>query len=383
MSIWSRFKSEWSDFQEDQEKNPDRVTAFLRKAESKLQNTREELFENIPFQCKNFHAEEGKRKYFIFIDGTGNDPSADYDGNPKTASTNVYRLSQSIDKGKDQLARYFPGVGSQADDPNPVSAAFRKFGGKGADRIMDTAYLQLLNDYRPGDRIFIFGFSRGAAIARMLANKIFEEGIREYGVARYVDLSQSEILLLDTVELSGAKRDVTIEMLGAWDTVAAFGLPNNQYEPFKNLTVAKNVRKAYHLVSIDEDRQPFLPGLMNSEERIEEIWFPGVHSDVGGGYGNRDLADITLRFMGNRLKEREVRLLSPENTLAPDPAGKIHDHEGSPMPKEQRKILVKGATRKVRIHQSALERRDRRSDYRPAELERMIKSEDFIPDTRQ
>ena len=153
----------------------------------------------------------------------------DYDGDPTTASTNVYRLFQCVDTtdsaGPGQLARYFPGVGSQEDDPNPVSALFRQFGGKGADRIMDTAYLQLLCDYHPGDHIFIFGFSRGAAIARMLANKIDEEGIRESGIARYINLAASDRRLLDTVDATGERRDVSIEMLGAWDTVAAFGNP--------------------------------------------------------------------------------------------------------------------------------------------------------------
>ncbi len=383
MSFWSRLRSEFADFQKEQDENPDRVTAFLRRSESTLREFREGLFENVPFQCKNFHSQAYERDYLIFIDGTGNDPSMDYDGNPKSASTNVYRLFRCIDQGEKCLARYFPGVGSQKDDPNPVSAVFRKFGGKGADRIMDMAYLQLLTDYCPGDRIFLFGFSRGAAIARMLANKIHEEGIRERGIARYVDFSQSDNLLLDKVELEGARRDVDIEVLGVWDTVAAFGIPTNQYEPFKNLTVAKNVKKVYHLVSIDEDRQPFQPTLMNAEKRIEEIWFPGVHADVGGGYANRDLADITLQFMRNRLKDHEIGLLPPEKKIAPKPDGLIHTHEKSPISKELRKVQVKGEqSTKVRIHKSSLDRRREVSSYRPAELERLITTRDYAEDVR-
>ena len=384
MSFWSRLKSEWNDFQKEQDENPDRVTAFLRRTETNLSEIRESLFENVPFQCENFHSQDRKRDYFIFIDGTGNDPSMDYDGNPKSASTNVYRLFKQIDQKEESFARYLPGVGSQEDDPNPVSAVFRKFGGKGADRIMDTAYLQLLTDYHPGDRIFIFGFSRGAAIARMLANKIYENGIRERGVARYVELAQTDNLLLDKVELEGARKDVDIEFLGVWDTVAAFGIPTNQYEPFKNLTVAKNVKNVCHLVAIDEDRQPFQPTLMNAEQRIEEIWFPGVHADVGGGYGNRDLADITLQFMRNRLKAFEVNLVPPQLLLAPKSDGLIHDHAKSLMRKKQRRIGVKNSsTAKVRIHKSALARRKNVPSYRPAELERLIEIQGFNEDRRE
>ena len=77
---------------------------------------------------------------------------------------------------------------------------------------------------------------------------------------------------------------------------------------FRDLTVAPNIKKAYHLVAIDENRDAFVPSLMNRDPgRIEEVWFPGVHSDVGGGYDPRRLADTTLHYMMARAGEHGVK----------------------------------------------------------------------------
>ncbi|MBP0624720.1 T6SS phospholipase effector Tle1-like catalytic domain-containing protein [Cupriavidus sp. LEh25] len=85
----------------------------------------------------------------------------------------VYRLYRAvIQKQCNQYATYFAGVGSQQDDPNPIRVLFRQFGEKGANRIRDAAYVELVKAYHRGDSIYIFGFCRGAAIARMLANMI-------------------------------------------------------------------------------------------------------------------------------------------------------------------------------------------------------------------
>jgi hypothetical protein len=73
--------------------------------------------------------------------------------------------------------------------------------------------------------------------------------------------------------------------------------------PFQNLSVANNVKRAVHCVALDETRNAFLPSLMNWDDRVEEVWFPGVHSDVGGGYTHDGLARISLDFMVKRLDQ--------------------------------------------------------------------------------
>ncbi len=97
MSIFSRLIAEFNEFREEQDKNPDRFSAILKKTESDLREARENLTENIPFECENFSATPGDRAYLVFIDGTGNDPDMDHDGSAKSASTNVYRLFRSIE----------------------------------------------------------------------------------------------------------------------------------------------------------------------------------------------------------------------------------------------------------------------------------------------
>ncbi len=158
-------------------------------------------------------------------------------------------------------------------------------------------------------------------------------------------------------EGKNVKIDVTF--LGCWDTVGAFVLPlrfpNNPWldwiarkwtsmsesfngnVPFRDLTVAPNVQRAVHCLAIDETRNAFLPTLMNRDSRVEEVWFPGVHADVGGGYLSDGLARVTFRFMIKRLDEwvKAVKLrpiewhrdeLERVRSLEPDPKYHVHFH---------------------------------------------------------
>jgi len=97
---------------------------------------------------------------------------------------------------------------------------------------------------------------------------------------------------------------VDVNFLGIFDTVGAFGIPINlgplnfqKINLFHDLTLSPNVQRAVHLVAIDESREPFIPTLTNLSERIEEVWMPGVHADVGGGYEDCMLGNISLEYM--------------------------------------------------------------------------------------
>ena len=117
------------------------------------------------------------RNFALFIDGTGNDPSDILEEGSGT--TNIYKMSQLVDRNDEAtLVRYFPGVGNEQQHGLLGRAAGTVLGA-GAERLRDEVYTALVTNYRPGDRIFLFGFSRGAAIARMLANLINQEGIPE------------------------------------------------------------------------------------------------------------------------------------------------------------------------------------------------------------
>ncbi len=194
---------------------------------------------------------------FLF-DGTCN-------GRDDEFPTNIRLLHRAIPG-----SHYFEGPGN-AD--NWLSKAFGGGLGVGMLRIVDTAYKSLCAVYRPHEKIHIFGFSRGAAIARKFASKIVKDGV------------------------NGHAPD--IEFIGCFDTVFA-RVPLGYFQQnslFGDLHVSPKVKRAAHAVSIDEDRKAFTPNLMNAREGINEVWFRGCHADVGGGYEERGLADYALHWM--------------------------------------------------------------------------------------
>lgn len=260
-------------------------------------------------EAKNWPDERKGRNIIVLMDGTWNDETGkDGDG----VVTNIVKLYRCLGNDTEtQLTRYFRGVGNDDD----YGALYRTLGGLAGRKektIREDAYSTVVKEYRPGDRIFIFGFSRGAASARMLASHINREGIPEEIKIfsrsrsskstrnienRFVKYKASNNKILETPP---------IDFLGVWDTVDAFGIPFNlnllrmnfqRKNLFKNKTVSPNIKQVLHLVSIDETRNPFVPTLMNYEDRIEEIWCPGVHADVGGGYKEDELGRVTLKLM--------------------------------------------------------------------------------------
>lgn len=203
----------------------------------------------------------------IAIDGTWNDPTDDY-------PTNV-RKAARLHTGR---TLYYPGVGTGNWLDKFLGGTF----GWGADRLRNKAYKKLGKVWRPGDRVMLLGFSRGAAVARMLAQKIYEDGIRspDYG-----------------------NNDIEIEYLGCFDTVASFGYPFNKVNLFKNFDVSPDVLRARHAVAIHENRKSFQPALMNPREGIEEEWFKGTHSDIGGGFEDYRLSNIALKWVLDGARE--------------------------------------------------------------------------------
>ena len=164
-------------------------------------------------------------------------------------------------------------------------------------RIINEAISDLSGVWKKGDKVYLFGFSRGAAVARRFASILLNAG------------------------LPGSKDTPSVRFLGVFDTVASLGLPNldDEEKPvsdvvFENNTVAANVEEALHLVSLDENRIAFQPTLMNLDSRVTEIWFPGAHADIGGGFYYDGLSDIALDFLLQELKKRDpgVEIISPD-----------------------------------------------------------------------
>ena len=330
---------------------------------------------------------ERERNFVICIDGTWNDPTDAQDKGGGT--TNVHRLYQAISRNEaDHFPRYFAGVGNEMENSwwgRIMGGAF----GFGANLIRDRAYVTLVTNYRPGDRIFLFGFSRGAAIARMLAALINKRGIPE----RLTVHKDDEDKVVE-YEVAGGKIPVKIEMLGVWDTVASFGIPVDifginfhEINLFKDFTVAANVKNAYHLVSVDENRDAFCPTLMNTKKgKIHEVWFPGVHADVGGGYDKRGLADISLEYMVGLARKHGLKFHDGSlRELSPSPNGILHAHRDRPLDYKMgpRKIYVQKDGKKAPklrplIHQSVVDRMNLDQDYDPVGLSKLNGKYDIV-----
>lgn len=256
----------------------------------------------------------------VCFDGTTNTPDQYEFG--QLAQTNVYKLfdmlkadersartfnpkafSATIAKRYEnkQIAFYYSGVGNRFEN-NPIVQVLGGATGMGSDQVVERAYLDVMRVYNPGDRIFVFGFSRGGAIARLFAKSVEQKGsLRSALVWRIFGRNLTLFRRRNATQ-------VPITVLGCWDTVGSFGIAKTiagidfqKIDLFKDLTVANNVTKAYHLVALDERRKEFRPTLMDPDptrpERIIEVWFSGDHANIGGGWATTKLSDVTLDFM--------------------------------------------------------------------------------------
>lgn len=249
------------------------------------------------------------RKLIILIDGTWNDENGEDNDGVVTNIVKLYRLLSS--DSENQIARYFRGIGND-DDFGFIEKTINGATGGGEKKIRDHAYATIAKEYREGDKILIFGFSRGAAGARMLAYDLAAKGIpEEITITSKIKVNKQSNAVenrFDSYEGKG-KIDVDVSFLGVWDTVGAFGIPVklfgipfNKINLFTDMHVAENVKRAVHLVCADDTRNAFEPTLMNhNPDVVHEVWFSGVHADVGGGYRRDQLGWITINYMIDQL----------------------------------------------------------------------------------
>jgi uncharacterized protein (DUF2235 family) len=175
---------------------------------------------------------------------------------------------------------------------------------------------------------------------------------------------------------------IKIRFIGVWDTVGALGIPlsglrslTRRDDDFHDTELSGTVEYGYHALAIDEHRGPFVPSLWMEKPKpnqvVEQTWFPGVHSDVGGGYPESALSDISLAWMLGKAEGAGLAMdLEAERThpLAPNPLGAKHD------PRTGLYKLVPGTDRPIdtsgtqRVHESVLARWDADRSYRPANV---------------
>jgi uncharacterized protein (DUF2235 family) len=225
-------------------------------------------------------------------------------------ATNVYKLFKAITVTSDQVPFYDDGVGS---DGTPLEKLAGGAMGEGIFQKIRDGYTKIAHVYNPGDDIFIFGFSRGAFTARSLAGMIAISGLPTQ--APDDDLVNAAFQAYRNPDQRAAFNakyglfDAKLKMVGVWDTVGSLGLPALvgkvdllQYG-FLDTNLHPDVLNAYQALAIDERRAEFPPTLWTPPDPpvagqvLEQSWFTGVHCDVGGGYPETGLSDITFSWM--------------------------------------------------------------------------------------
>lgn len=272
------------------------------------------------------------RRLVLCLDGTWNSYK------DHTNVSRLHALTPNLPGGagvtEEQIKYYDEGVGN---------GSFDRIGGgllgMGLSKNICQAYAWLVRNYLDGDQTFIFGFSRGAYTARSLAGLIARCGIarlarridpdamaeRAYGIYRGSATDNSEAQAFRNNE----SREVRIDFLGVWDTVGALGAPSLKFaEKFHNTGLCANVANAYHAIAIDEHRAAYDVVLWTDNPgnaRMEQRWFPGAHANVGGGYEDDLLPDLSLKWMLNKacdcglyLGQRNNEPITPDDALPLD-----------------------------------------------------------------
>ena len=281
------------------------------------------------------------KRIIVCCDGTWN--SAD----TQTTDTNVALMARSIHASQEtggvlQIVLYLRGVGTTGLHFETV---FDAATGHGIDDNVRSAYMFIAQNYLPGDEIFLFGFSRGAYTARSLAGFIAACGVLKRQKLGDLVLAWNYYRGPRPHSPQDFKQsrhtdchvDATIKFLGVWDTVGSLGIPgplfaklNQQQYGFLDTGPSSVVKRGCHAMAIEEHRAEFIPtpwtGTAPAGVRIEQVWFAGAHSDVGGGYATRALADIPLVWMAKKAEEEGLALdwfcLPDPNNL--DPLAPIH-----------------------------------------------------------
>lgn len=315
------------------------------------------------------------KNIILLSDGTGNSAS-------KLFKTNVWRLYQALDlsetPGKpQQIAWYDDGVGTSSFKPLAIlGGAF----GWGTKRIVLDLYTFLCRQYQPDDSIYGFGFSRGAFAIRLLTALISTQGLvqaeteselrrlaaeafREYRRENYPrrtlltwlfrQLRNVILWLWYKVTRKTAYKKAanwkapTIKFLGLWDTVAAYGLPIDELThawnflfplAFPNHQLSDIVDCAHHALALDDERLTFHPELWNEHasdykkrplgNRLTQVWFAGMHSNVGGGYPDDALSYVPLNWIMDKAAEEGLVFLPAERDRLRDAAdcnGRMYD----------------------------------------------------------
>jgi len=329
------------------------------------------------------------KRLVVCADGTWNRPEEDLQ---KDVPTNVLRVARAIrpiaSDGRPQHVFYDWGIGSYHN------AVVGGVTGQGIHKNIMDAYRYIVQNFTPSTDIYLFGFSRGAYTVRSLCGLINNCGILKRPDARLIQQAFDHYKKTgaawapsgaESVEFRKAHSHESreIRFVGAWDTVGALGVPFSlmglfdRKDEFYDTKLGSNVRIARHALAIDERREDFEPTLWEPRDGLdlEQVWFAGSHSDIGGGYPADDqglfASDIALDWMVGQARNAGLDLEEhlPAG-ISPSARAKVHNSRrhifrfSKPLVR-----TLKPKNIKTTIHASVAERWRLDADYRPPNLE--------------
>lgn len=331
------------------------------------------------------------KRIVVLCDGTWNSADAKH-------PTNVVKLWKALDEkdadGNPQVSVYDAGVGSKGGWARRV---FEGATGAGLSRNIRDVYMGLVDAFEPGDKIYLFGFSRGAYSVRSLAGMIRNCGI----VRKPADSEQEAELVKKAFKLyrSHAEGDhpngenartfrktyseeTNITFIGVWDTVGALGNPLWSNSPltrmnkFHDTSLSRIIENAYHAMSIDEKRLNFKACLWDQQQSLrdsqvlEQVWFAGVHADVGGGYADTTFSDLPLAWMMEKAQSCGLAFKTDPPVLKPLLGKQPHESWKlfyKLIPPNIRSVRLNGTTNDI-IHDTAAEKYRKDRTYKPKNL---------------
>ncbi len=313
----------------------------------------------------------------VFSDGTAQEGGVG-------VNSNVYRLFNMIeDRTERQIAFYDRGVGT---DVHKVSGSIGAFG---LSKNVRDCYRFIFDNYEVGDRIYLFGFSRGAFTVRSLSGFMHHFGIlpksrpelikRAYKIYKTKDPEEKDRKAKAFIK-KHHNMWCKIEFIGVRDTVSALGLPIKVLDfmhwgrnTFHDTQLSDCVLCGRHALSIDDRRKTFHPTLWDESHKptaqcVKQVWFSGVHTDVGGGYQSRDLSDISLEWMVDEAFAKGL-IIYPKHriSLNPKPAGFMNDSTKGLLGRlyRKRERILTSKLKTGIVHSSVIKRKEAGLGYDP------------------
>lgn len=322
-----------------------------------------------------------QRLHVFIIDGTLSTLERDKETNAGL----LYKLLKESGPKISQTVGYNAGVQAEG-----IRKWWHVAMGTGINRSIVEGYGTLCSRYEPGDKIMLFGYSRGAYAVRSLAGFIDRVGLlhRRHATERRIERAfryyeaNEPSEQAQTFSRKFCHQDVEIEMLGIWDCVKALGLPYpilSYFAPmateFHSAALGPHIRNGFHALAIDENRVAYAPRAWTRDAdwqgHLEQVWFPGTHSDIGGQVSGRPhargLSNIPLRWMLEKAQDLGLEL--PDDWLNEFPinieAPSSGSYDGSSKLFLHRRARRIGICASETVHPSVNERQSALTRYKP------------------